>query len=426
MKKTIKNIALGLLLAITTLQFSSCGHEPVFYGIIHDVVPEAATVNGNITTISRCTVNSEEYIFLSSGGPVLYKPLSSSDHGEWSSENLTLPFKLHHYNYYATSSENIGHQGEFIHRIIADASNIYILTADFEQNDQYGVVMPKSFHLWTKALDSLFDSSVAWHDIVEAHKDLFNFSLNLNDTEVDIDFSFFYTNAPQKANRKAFLCVKNQDSGDFKYYELKGSADPLDCTATATGANCIKVNAESTKVNSAFYIGSNLYFSDSLVVTTNETKDSPATYACLAGIISNYYSTSDLYIFKAGDSAATPHMNASSPIASLAITKDSLIIGKGSYDENKTSTYDGGIERVLISNNEPEKVQTDFDNNAKYQFTTSYILMALLCADPSQNEADATIYASVTYKGSSSTSSASFSNIGLWSYYPTRGNWNRE
>ena len=429
MKKIIKNIALGLLLVITALPFISCGHEPVFYGIIHDVIPEAATINGNITTLSRCTVNSNEYIFISNGGPLLYKPLSSSEHGEWTSANITLPFSLHHYNYYATSTEGIGHNGEFVHRVIADASNIYILTAEFEQNDQYGVVMPKSFHLWTKPLDSIFDASVDWYDIVKTRENLFNFRLNLRDTEVDIDFSFFYTNAIQKANRKAFLCVKNtweQDTTPFKYYELNGSADPVECTSTVTGANLIKVNADSTKVNSAFYIGSNLYFSDSLVVTTNESKSSSATYACLAGIINNYYSTSDLYTFKTGDSAVKLHMSASSPIASLAITNDSLIIGKGSYDKNKTYTYDGGIERVLISDNVLEKELTDFNNNATYQFTTSYILMALLCTDPTQNEADATIYASVTYKGSSSSSSASFTNIGLWSYYPGRGNWNRE
>ena len=422
MKKTIKNIALGLLLAFTALPFISCGHEPVFYGIIHDVVPEAALVNGNITSIVRCTVGSEEYLFLSNGGALQYKPLDSSKHGEWKSDNIKLPFKAHHYNYYETSSEGIGHQGELVHRVLADGSNIYIFTASFEQDDRYGVVMPEEFHLWTKPLDSLFNNSADdWYDIVEAHEDYFNFSLNVKETEVELDFSFFFTNTPKQAHREAYLAV--EDSNTFKYYKLNGAADPVECTSSITDANKVQVYDKSTKINSAFYIGSDLYFSDSLVVITNETKDANATFACIAGMKSNYYTTSDLYIYTS-TGIKEEKISASSPIASLAITADSLIIGKGSYGETYTST--GGLERVLITNNLPETEIKSFTNNAQYQITTSYIVMTLLCADPTQNEADATLYASVSYRGSSSSSSASYNDIGLWSYYPSRGNWNRE
>lgn len=422
MKKLLQNIALGLLLAFTALPFISCGHDPVFYGIIHDVVPESALVNGNITSIARCSVNSQEYLFLSNGGKLLYKPLDSSKHGEWKSDNIKLPFKIHQYNYYAKSNGSIGHTGELVHRILADENNIYIFTASFKEDTQYGVVMPKAFHLYTKALDSIFDDDVDWVDIADTHDYFENFSLNVKETKVELDFFFFYTNSPKAENRKAFLCVK--DSDDFKYYELKGAADPLDCTASITAANKVQVYSNTTKINSAFYLGSDLYFSDSLFVITDETKDSPASYACLAGMKSDYYPSSDLYYFKAGDSEPEKITSASSPIASLAITADSLIIGKGSYAETYTTT--GGLERLVITNNKPEAETKGFTNNAQYQITSSYIVMTLLCADPSQNEADATLYASVSYRGTSTSSSASYNNIGLWSYYPSRGNWNRE
>ena len=52
--------------------------------------------------------------------------------------------------------------------------------------------------------------------------------------------------------------------------------------------------------------------------------------------------------------------------------------------------------------------------------------MTLLCADPDINEADASLYASVSFRGSGASTSANPKNIGLWSYYPGRGNWNRE
>jgi hypothetical protein len=52
--------------------------------------------------------------------------------------------------------------------------------------------------------------------------------------------------------------------------------------------------------------------------------------------------------------------------------------------------------------------------------------MSLLCADPSKTEAQSSLYATITYRGAGTSSSATPANIGLWSYYPLRGNWNRE
>ena len=118
-------------------------------------------------------------------------------------------------------------------------------------------------------------------------------------------------------------------------------------------------------------------------------------------------------------------MEAGSTIASLALTADSLLIGKGSYTSSYTSN--GGIERVLLnSDGKPQNQTTSFTNNATYQFTSAYIVMSLLSADPSKTEDNSCLYATVSFRGSGSSSSASFSNIGLWSYYPARGNWNRE
>ncbi len=428
MKKSIKNLALGLLLAFTALPFISCGHEPVFYGIMHDVPPETATISGNITSIVRCTVNSDEYLFISSGDKLRYKTIDSSKHGEWSSENIVLPFKAHHYNYYATSTESSGHQGEQILRVLADESNIYLLTASFKQDNQYGVVMPEKFSLWTKSLDSLFNKDASdWENLVTGREDYFPFKLDVYETETELDFALFFTNTIKAEHRKAFLSVTKSDG--TKYYELKGSAEPQDCTSTATGGNCLRVNSNTEKVNSAFYIGGELYFTDSHIVITDETASKNSTLALLAGIGTNNYSTSELFIYRSGDTEPTKHTTVGSTIASLALTANSLIIGKGSYGSSYTSN--GGIERILVDSTDPDnkiidKETTPFDNNATYQFTTSYIVMTLLCVDPTLEEADSTLYASISYRGSSSSSAASFKDVGLWSYYPSRGNWNRE
>ena len=427
MKKSLKNIILSLLLASFAVAFVSCGYEPVFYGIMHDVLPEEATVSGNITSIARCTISGKEYLVLSSGGSIMYKEAASSQHGDWKSENIKLPFTLHHYNYFSTSSEPEGHVGQQILRVIADKDNLYLLTSSFQQDNEYGVVLPDAFHLWTVPLASFLGGSKDnWTDLVKGNESLFPSRMNSSQSQVEMGFSFFFTNTPIPANRKAFLSVTDSNTNSVAYYLLNGGSAPQDCTSTVTGSNFIKTNKDNTRANSAFYIGSSLYFSDSFVITTNETATTPATCVCMAGVSGNYYPTSDLFYYDGTGSLEKVLTNgASSPVSALAFTADSILIGEGSY--SSTYTSNGGIERVLLgTDGKPENTTAEFENNAKYQFTSGYILLTLLCADPSKKEAEASIYATISYRGSGSSASASFNDIGLWSYYPSRGNWNRE
>lgn len=420
MKKNIKTITLGLLLAVLTFSFVSCGYEPVFYGIMHDVAPEEATVSGNISAIARCTIGSDEYLVLSSGGSLMYKKLLVSQHGEWTDDNIVLPFTLHHYNYFSTSTESSGHIGQQILRVIADEANLYLLTASFKQDDEYGVVLPETIFMWACPLSSLFSGNTsAWKNIAASKPELFPTRLENSESQFLMDFALFYTNSPIKTHRKAYLSVTNSSSEAVSYYCLNGTADPVKDDTIGTGANFIKLSEENAKVSSAFYIEDTLYFSDSPVAVTNETLSTNATQACLSGVDEK----KELYILNKDDSKATKLLTLGSPVSCLAYTADSIIIGEGSYSSNYSSN--GGIDRILLdSNGNPQKTVSDFDNNAKYQFTSAYIVLTLICADPSKKEAEASLYASISYRGSNSN--ASFSDVGLWSYYPARGNWNRE
>ena len=422
MKNTIKNITLALLLAFAAVQFTACGYEPVFYGIMNDVAPEEATVNGNITSISRCTINSEEYLVLSNGGSLSYKPVTSSKHGDWKTSNIKFKFKFHHYNYFPTSSEPEGHIGEQILRVIADESNLYLLTSTFKQDNEYGVVLPDSINFWTCKLDDLLSNNAdIWTNIAADNRSLFPTGFDSATSQLLMDFSLFYTNSPQPEHRKAYLSVMDSATAKVSYYLLKGSQAPEEITPS----NYVKLNELSTKINSAFYIGDTLYFTDSLAVSTNETSQADATLACIAGIKKNSNKKYDLFSYE-GSGDPVSFIELSSPVASLAFTADSILIGKGNYTSVYTSN--GGIDRVLLDSEfgKPLSETAAFENNAKYQFTSSYILMTLLNADPSQKEADSCLYTTISYRGSGSSSSASFYNVGLWSYYPKRGNWNRE
>ena len=420
MKRNIKSITLGLLLAALTFSFVSCGYEPVFYGIMHDVAPEEATVSGNISAIARCTVNSEEYLVLSSGGSLMYKKLLVSQHGEWTDEKIVLPFTLHHYNYFSTSTESSGHIGQQILRVIADESNLYLLTASFKQDDEYGVVLPDTIFMWACPLSSLFaENTAAWKNIAESKPELFPTRLENSESQFLMDFALFYTNAPMAAHRKAYLSVTNSANGAVSYYCLNGTADPVKDDTIGTGSSYIQVGEKASKVSSAFYTEDTLYFSDSPVAVTNETLSAAATQACLSGVDEK----KDIYILNKNDSKAAKLLTLESPVSCIAYTADSIIVGEGSYSSNYSSN--GGIDRILLdSNGNPQKTVSDFDNNAKYQFTSAYIMLTLICADPSKKEAEASLYASISYRGSNSN--ASFNDVGLWSYYPARGNWNRE
>ena len=410
------------------MMITSCGYEPIFYGIMHDVAPEKATVSGNIISIARCQVNGEEYLFLNGDGALMYKKLSSNTHGEWNTYSR-LPFSLHHYNYFPDSTEGEGHIGHQILEVISDKDNIYMLTATVRIDNQYGIDLPEQFYLWSHPLNNLFtDTSAGWKNITEgAEKDLFISKYDTENGEFNTSFYLFSTNTPKPEHRKAYLRVtKTTDDGNTidEYYTLNGQTNcpPLKDESIGT-TNYVTTLEGNTRVNSAFYIGNTLFFSDSLSVTTNETANNAATFACMAGVNSSYNATKTLYLYEGTELQQI--LNSSSTISSLALTADSLIIGNGNYNSSYTSN--GGIERVLLdTDGKPENKTSEFTNNAKYQFTSAYILMTLLCADPTKTEAEACLYATISYRGTSSSTSASPKDVGLWSYYPSRGNWNRE
>ena len=421
MKNKLKIFTAGLLLTFAAVHFTSCGYEPVFYGIMHDVLPEAATVTGNINAIARCTVGSDEYLFVSNGGSLLYKSIDANQHGAWTNSGIALPFAPHHYNYNATAYEGEGHQGQQILYVLSDKDFIYLLTANYTQDDEYGVGVPDTVFLWACALsDVLTGDSSKWKTITTNKSDTLTLetTTDTSTTQFVMDFYLFSSNAPQQNHRKAYLAIRK--SGSVDYYELNGTTAP---TAPITIDDSKKKMIGSGEIHSSFFLGNDAepYFSNSYVVATNEkagTSPANATVAVLA--------SSDV-LYKLTDASADPEsfISIGSPVASLAFTNDSLLVGKGSYTSSYTSN--GGISRILLnSSGVPQSSTAAFTNNAPYQFTSSYILMTLLCADPSQDEAQASIYATITYRGSSGSTSATFNDIGLWSYYPARGNWNRE
>lgn len=430
----MKKIKSLLFILSAVLLLSSCGYEPVFYGIMNDVPPEKATISGNINSIARYTTGGEEFLFLCGNGKLKYKNISSNKHGEWKTYS-DLPFEIHYYNDIPTSSTPEGHIGQQILQVASDSDYVYLLTVSYRTNTEAGTTEPKKFYLWAKKftlqtgsttkLNNRKTDSNEWINITNSKESVyFPTGYNKNDLGYEFYFHIFSSNSPKTAHRKSYIRVSAPDS-DAKYYELNGTSAPEEITLTNV-VHSPDYNPEdkNNNIDSAFYIGDTLYFADTFAVTTNENFSQNATYAYFIAENKNHNLTNEICYYK-GTGEPVVFLKTGNTAASIAATADSLIIGEGSYTSYYTSN--GGIKKVLLnSDGSPDNKTIEFLNNAKYQFTNSHLVMTVLCADPSKKEGEAIIYTGVTFKGSGSNGSAIFDDIGLWSYYPTRGNWNRE
>ena len=211
------------------------------------------------------------------------------------------------------------------------------------------------------------------------------------------NFNIFCTNDVDNSKRSAYLRI-----GD-KVYKLDGTTFPTSETETGNFNSVVSddnaIFFESTaSVKNGDYIywgeGSKLYYSKD---TSNPKAEGNKKLALDAG----------------------------TDISCLAVTSDSILIGRGDFSNSLISK--GGIAKTsLDSDGKPGNSLKSFSTNATSQLASVYQIYTLLVADPTKTELDASIYASMGFKGSGSSTSVSYDNIGLWSYYPARGNWNRE
>ena len=400
MKKS--NIIKSALFLPLLLLFSSC-FDPVFYEIRKDVPPESATVSGNIGQLTRFTMDGEEYLFASADDGLRYKKASDENHGSWST--MELPFSLLSFDFSTTSMK--GYQ---IIGILANSDTLYLIAAQYQTSGSEGCTDPKTIELWGK------QNNGEWVNITkDSTINYFTFTKDSSTELYSSNFNYFQTNTPQKQHRHAYLCsyITNSDnsSSEYKYFELIGTNQPTPVTITKREDTSAKLSS-SSRAYSAAYFEESVKFFASKVVITDETATSAAKNLYYSDGDALYYYSSEGY--KKACSAGTT-------ISAMAVTKNSILLGLGNI--MNTSSDNGGIKRVLLaSNGIPESYTSDFETNANFQISTAYIVLTLLNATPEKKETDCSLYASITF----SSTSGLYDNIGLWSYYPGRGNWNRE
>ena len=350
-----------LALSLLFIPFIAGCKAPVFYEIMRDVAPEEATVNGVITSITRYKSDTEKLVTFSSDG-LIWKDKDGTAHGQWSC--------------FPDSNQLSGK----IIKTAADSSNLYVVTITFHEDVEDGLNLPDAATLWCY-------NDGSWGKVENTPELLPG------------NFNIFCTNDVENNNRSAYLRI-----GD-KVYKLNGKTfnetNPTEgnYNSVVSGGNSSAIFFESTaSVKNENYIywgeGSKLYYSND---TSNPKAEEKKTLALDAG----------------------------TDISCLAVTSDSILIGRGDFSNSLISK--GGIAKTsLDSDGKPGNSLESFSTNATSQLASVYQIYTLLVADPTKTELEASIYASMGFKGSGSSTSVSYDNIGLWSYYPTRGNWNRE
>lgn len=259
----------------------------------------------------------------------------------------------------------------------ADKSNLYVVTITFHEDVENGLNLPDAATLW--CYDGSWDK-VSTPELLPGN------------------FNIFCTNDVNNNKRSAYLRI-----GDI-VYKLNGTTfnestqQNGNYNSAVSGGNSSDIFFESTaSVKNEKYIywgeGSKLYYSNN---TSNPKAEENKKLALDAG----------------------------TDISCLAVTSDSLLIGRGDFSNSLISK--GGIAKTSLTNGVPGNSLESFSTNATSQLASVYQIYTLLVANPEQTELEASIYASMGFKGSGSSTSVSYDNIGLWSYYPARGNWNRE
>lgn len=423
--KKLSKIFLSLTV-LGSLFFTSC-KDPVFYYISNDVVSESATINGVVRSIARYTIGNDEYLVTVASNGFVYKRVfddsaapdekwtkDAQKHGAWHTVGSSeLPFTLHKYDY--TTAKHYGHQ---IIKIISDSTHIYLFTVSYYNTDE-GLSSPEKIHIWSVApadsdgdgkWDTIEESD--WNELTKDKTELDN-ALYIKENYTYSNFSAFFTNTPQKANRTAYFRAPDaDDTKKNKYYKLSGTGYSEISIPSAVGSD---KPAEEVAVKGAAYFGGVKFFTTSAVVT-DETKDTAANKIYWAEGRNLCY----------GDLETPEKFEMKHQISALTVCSDAVLIGLGEHN-NSSSSCSGGIEKLQIdSTGNLELELGKFTTNAQTQLLSSYMLSILFNTDPSQSELESSLYAGLYFVGSTASSSVSFENEGLWSYYPDRKNWNRE
>lgn len=440
----MKKIILSTIIAIfTAFSFTSC-YDAIFSSIRNEVPLEDGEINGYINSVVRYQKSEKEYLYLQNG-LIYYKQIQdksdnltkNESHGTWKKDE-TAPEGIE-YSYYDSEFK-----GTYFFKLASDSTYLYALGYIPEYDESSSRNVPKEFILYC------LDTDGSWKKVDEINNFIKQYIPKLDEDYymMDASIQLFCTNTPKKENRKAYIRIgggnpyqnsysDKQEYGTEKSDFANGKCGILELNGTS-GSTFI--NAGTKKIGSlsntgagkntcsAIYANSRIYFLNNVAASTNETRNSDATYVYYGdGKTLRSFAVSDIDNIVSeetdGKVLYTSTTGCDDNIISLCATADSIILG----------TYESGAYRVKLSTEvatkgAAETKTSDFTTNADDVMYDPYIVRMLFCTDPSikETETGSAIYSSIQFRYTQSSASASYSNVGLWSYYYARNNWNKE
>lgn len=420
----MKKNKLFTITIILSLFFTSC-FSPIFYEIRKDVKPEETTLKSPINQITRFTTkDGTEYLTVLSDQGLRYKRADSTTHDEWKVYD-NLPVKMHYYNFIDSS-----HEGELLMGIYASSDTLYLVTSQVDKDDDEGILYSTKITLWGNkditSNGSSWEKNDKWVKIISDDKNEFFPVYQYNDTYYHSAFSILQTNSVNKQHRKVFIRKGNIEAHENKYktctyYELTGTTTPSS-PYTIEAENIVNSKPENC-FNSVAYFGNdsdekkNLLFFNGFSVT-NETKTTDATMF--------YFSDNDELFYGTSASDTKKALSISkSKISALTVCSDAILIGCADWT-TKLYYSNGGLFKAKLKDGIPGNSTVEFTTNASFQIPSTSYITVLLNATPEKSETESCLYCGTQIYGTNDKVAGSIKNVGLWSYYPERGNWNRE
>ncbi len=376
MKKYLNSITKIAVLACAAL-FCSC-RGVIFDTIRTEVKLTDAQVSGDVFCITRHSgTDGNEYLYTSLG-----------------------TIKRKDVTYDSTVTELYGGQWKVVNKpsglilgiTSASDSYLYLTSLLIETVEDDGENEPQSYTIYYSG-----DDGETWNRVtLEDGTDIPTLAYTGSIIKV------FGTNSPNPANRAAFL-----NYAGLTYKLEAGVAKSI--LADSTYVN-LGTSSQSVALLDGVY-----YFSDNYSMTSNETSSTNATCIYTGSSDSIKYLVSGAYDADAdgyGWVSVDPDLGT---IYSLSYAQDKILVG----------TSDG-IKNVILNGTIPSNSTGTFSSNAASALSSYYQVWQTLVLDPSLNLEGTDLYASMDFEDSSSNTSATFQNVGMWAYYPGRGSWNRE
>lgn len=476
----MKKIIIGVfVLAVSLFGFTGC-YDAIYQNIRDEIELTTQKMPGFINNIARYNNGGEQYLFLTNG-VIKYKNAKYAEHGKWNElSGNGLPGSVHYV------FEGTKFKGFYFSKIIADQKYVYALGFEPTYDTDNSRNVPKELKVYyTEPVLENGQLKMTWNEIKTLSEEINKYQNEIDKIDDDnygmaISCHLFGTNSVNPEHRVAFLRVgggspylgnsrnetsvlyklnggdskkvasitsenkENSDAGDFIYSEF--DLDTLSVVYFGGKYHFMNyLNAETNEGTADFYgntrseptyvyfgdYDDNLYYFS--VDSYNETYKKMFKYPRASNRSKDGLESPANFLSKNDEVAGYIEYNNLSSVISIAVTSESLILGRGSnrsYNSN-ASTGDG-VSRVKIdsSTGKPTSDSVSFETNAGSVMRDPYIVRALLAVDPSKKETETSIYSSMDYIYTATSAGASSTNRGLWAYYPkadgSKGEWNRE